>query len=181
MKHKVIYILSFLLLLLLLSCTSESFTIGDATFTRNIYIAEDERREEGIINLNINEESDKAKTYTFRLLSPDGDLSWEGKLEGDRGMYHSQPLALTPSSIFPEGEYTLYIYSSLGSSKDIKVEINKVESKLGSLSDLPINSEVTMFERDSSQTDNIKDADWAIIEYQDKYSNNITIREEIYN
>ena len=181
MKHKVIYILSFLLLILLLSCTSESFTISDAIFTRNISIAEDGRREEGVINLSIKEESDNDKTYTFRMVSPDGDLSWEGKLEGNSEMYCSQPLSITPSAIFPEGEYTLYIYSSLGSSKDIKLEINKVESKLGSLSDLPLNSKVTMFERDSSQTENIEDADWAIIEYQDRYLNNITIREEIYN
>lgn len=163
-----------LCLFFLLSCSEKTFTLSSSSLTRNVYIDTEERKESVVLCISLETKTDES--FTFSLISPSGDLTWSGGLEKD-GEYYSATLLLGDNAIFEEGEYSL-IVSSLSSSLSQSLEISKREDIVpySSLSYSHIKEE--FFDRDGEKIDRKEDADYVIFSYIDRYSNNITIREE---
>ncbi len=97
-------LLPLFIVLLLFSCASEEFTVSSLSFSQS--------GDDAVLHASF---SDPDMSYTFRLVSPDGDLSWEGSFRGEEEDKISENLELTPGASFPEGEYSIIIYSDKGS------------------------------------------------------------------
>lgn len=100
-----------IVLTLLLSCAKEQFAVDALSVTSDslIHINADGTREtESKVVLKAEVEGAADESFSFRLTSPDGDLSWESEL------FYEQELELTPGALFPEGTYDIIIYSSNG-------------------------------------------------------------------
>ncbi len=165
--------------LFLFSCTKESFSLSSSSLTRNITVMPSSRSEEAVLRVELEEEEESGAVYTFLLVSPDGDLRWEGRLEKSGEYYYSPSLSITPGASFEEGEYSIYVYSSLGTTVDGKVTIAKEEGNYtwenASLKD---SASVVFYDREEFVTSTLPDADYAVITYRDRYSNSITLRVE---
>lgn len=98
--------LPLLLILLILSCSRSTFQVSGASFQQN---------EEGIRVLVYTEDEGEDESFSFILTSPEGDLSWEGKLDGNRGSLYSDYLLITPGAQLPKGTYSIVIHSNTGS------------------------------------------------------------------
>ena len=179
MKKSRIIILILSLSLILFSCTKESFSLSSSVLTRNITVMPSSRTEEAVLRVALEEDGDSDAVYTFLLVSPDGDLRWEGKLEKSGEYYYSPSLGITPGASFTDGEYSLYVYSSLGTTVDEKVTISKEEGNYtyGNASSKD-SASVVFYDREEFVTDTLEDADYAVITYRDRYSNSITLRVE---
>lgn len=179
MKKSRIILLLLLLSFVLFSCTKESFSLSSSLLSRNINVSPSFSCQEAVLRVALETEEESDAVYSFLLVSPDGDLRWEGKLEKSGGYYYSQSLGITPGATFEEGEYTLYIYSSMGSSVEEKVTLQKEEGNYSYFNASSKNGAETVFyDREEFVTDGIDDADYAVITYRDRYSNNITLRVE---
>lgn len=103
--------LSIIIITLLLSCSKEQFNVSSLSLTSDttVYIKADGTKVSDttlVFKGRVHGPDDER--YSFRLTSPDGDLSWEAE------MLPEQELELTPGAYFPEGSYSLIVYSSNG-------------------------------------------------------------------
>lgn len=147
--------------------------------SRNITVADGLREEEAVLKLSLSSESDKDVTYTFLLVSPDGDLRWEGKLEKNGSFYYSDALGITQSARFEEGEYSLFVYSSMGTSIEKKIPLQKEEGDYTFENASGKNdAEVIYYDREGFEVDEDEESDRAVIRYSDRYSNSITLTVE---
>ncbi len=103
-----------LAMLFLTSCAAEEFTVSSLSMNleREAVIAES-ISETDTLSLSASF-SMPENTYTFRLVSPDGDLSWEGAFTGSDEVKTSENLEITPNAAFQKGEYSIIIYSDNG-------------------------------------------------------------------
>ncbi len=171
MRNKLL-ILFCALFILLFSCSRKSFSLSRESLTRTFVIEGETRKEEALLSFSPNEEGE----YTFLLLSPSGDLSWEGKLEKKGEFYSSDSLGITPGASFEEGEYTLYIYSDNGSSIKSSVRIAKEEGEYSYSNAIKKNdASLTLYDSNNNVVDDIVNADRAYISYTDRYSNRVEL------
>ena len=109
---------------LLLSCTSKTFDIADASINRKVegVVSVDglllSRSETVRLSVRISDED--SSEYTFRLTSPDGDLSWEGAISNA----YRPALVLTPGAAFSSGVYSLSITSESGNSVSAELPLS---------------------------------------------------------
>lgn len=172
MKSRFTLILVFLLLLF--SCSRESFSLSGERLSRTIIMKGEERKEEVVISLSLSGNADD--DYSFLLISPSKDLRWEGKLQNNGSSYVSDTLGITPGASFEEGDYTLYVYSSNGSSTENTLTMAKEEGNYTYSNALSKNdASLTFYDRDGAVVDNIIDAARAYITYTDRYSNKIKL------
>jgi hypothetical protein len=123
------YIFTLLIaIFVLFGCAREGFVVSSVSLSREIVLSVDStgscELENESININSRIEPNDGK-YTFKLTSPDGDLSWEGALNGGRGV--SDALLITPGATFLSGEYNLIIYSEEGSVYSTSVNLADAE------------------------------------------------------
>lgn len=167
-----------LLSLVLLSCTKESFSLSSYLLYRNIYVSDDGRKEEAVLKLSLSSPSDD-ESYTFLLVSPDGDLRWDGRLEKNGSYYVSDTLGITDGAAFEEGDYTIYIYSASGSEVDASIPMQKEEGNYtfdnASRKD---DADIVYYDREGFTVSEGEEADRAVVKYTDRYSNRITLRAE---
>ncbi len=164
-----------LCLFLLISCSERSFTLSSSSLTRNVYIDTEKRKESVVLSILLEAKTDES--FTFSLISPSGDLTWRGTLENEDD-YYCATLLLGDNAIFEEGEYTLIVSSSSTSSLSQSLEISKREDIISYSSHSYSYIKEEFFDRDGEVTDIKENADYVIFSYLDRYSNNITIREE---
>lgn len=175
-KSKLLLIL--ILSLVIISCSKESFSLSSSLLYRNISLTEEGRREEAVLKLSLSSASGD-ETYTFLLVSPDGDLRWEGSLTLSGSFYTSDTLGITEGARFEEGEYRLYIYSSSGSELDRTISLQKEEGDYSfSNASSKDDAVITYYDREGFEINADEEADWALIRYSDRYSNSITLRTE---
>lgn len=175
MSFKRIFLLLFVVLLF--SCTKEGFTLYSTKLYRNIEIDGGKRREDIVIETDLDEKNQSERRYTYLLSSPDGDLRWEGELTLKDGRYLSDPLLLTPGALFEDGEYTLYIYSDGGTSETISVNIAKEEGDYSYENASKKNDAVvTYYDSEENKVDSPVDDGYAVITYTDRYSNKIKLK-----
>ena len=115
-------------LLLITACAAEQFTVSSLSLSmeREAVIPGDAEEEtELLISSSF---SDPERSYTFRIVSPDGDLSWEGAFTGTGEEKTSVPLEITEGALFPQGEYSIIIYSDNGTELEDKVSLHYEET-----------------------------------------------------
>ena len=102
------------LMLLLFSCSKEEFSVSSLSLHSNdsISIEEGRAHRDSVLVLSASLSDDDDASYSFRVVSPDGDLSWEGPFDGS-GIGRAE-LEITPGASFPEGTYSIIIYSDKG-------------------------------------------------------------------
>ena len=70
--------------------------------------------------------SDLDESYTFRAVSPDGILVWEGTMSGSDIL--RADIEITPGASFPAGEYSILFYSTNGTELDASVTYDREDS-----------------------------------------------------
>ena len=100
----------FALFLLLASCSEEAFDVSSLSLRGNIgiTISDTVEREESLVLSAAF--SDLDESYTFRAVSPDGILVWEGTMSGSDIL--RADIEITPGASFPAGEYSILFYST---------------------------------------------------------------------
>lgn len=99
--------------LLSMSCQGSSFTVLSAELsheTRLVVSEESVLYDRSAVVLSFS--SSVEDEYTFSLVSPSGDMSWEGAFSCTDGEYVSEELLVSSSASFEKGLYSYYIYSS---------------------------------------------------------------------
>ncbi len=173
MKNKAI-LLAIAFLLLIVSCSSDSFSLSSVSLRRNIDMTGEVKKEEAVLSFDING-VDVDSAYTFLLVSPSGDLRWEGKVDTSGGKSSVDTLSITPGASFESGTYTLYVYSSGGGEVDTTLDIAREEGNYTYENISKKNDAVIKYyDSMSFETDESK-ATWAVAEYTDRYSNRIKI------
>ncbi len=181
MRQIALLLLSFLLF----SCSEEQFELYSlsAELDRDIEISE--KREEKNTLFITAEFSESDSIYTFRLTSPDGDLSWEGVFTGDGNEKSSEELSITDNALFPSGEYSVLIYSDKGTELEETFTLS-YDSDLRFFSDgvLSGNAEITELDSDGNTIAEGERAEGytisqnarsAIISYRDGAGNSVTV------
>lgn len=180
-------------LLVLFGCAREGFDVINASVERNITATVDAdgnvaiEKESLVISYFVEPYN---KNYTFKLTSPDGDLSWEGSLKGGRGK--SDSLLLTPGASFEEGEYSLIIYSEEGEVHSSAVSLAAADYK-----DYPHFNNERILKGDATAIDLYKDgdkletisqpsgyklngdSDEAVFSFKDRYGNNVKLTQSL--
>ena len=106
-------------MLLFSACAEEEFTLSGLSIAMERKASSDASGltdENAVLRISA-EVSQPGSIYTFRLVSPDGDLVWEGAMnavEEGSDILVSDPAEITAGALFPEGEYSLIIYSDSG-------------------------------------------------------------------
>ena len=120
------------LMLLLFSCSKEEFSVASLSLHSNdsISIEEGRERRDSVLILSASL-SDEDASYSFRAVSPDGDLSWEGPFDGS-GVRRAE-LEITPGASFPEGTYSIIIYSDKGTEYSGSMEYTALADRIGVL------------------------------------------------
>lgn len=171
--------------IVLFGCVKEGFSVDSIDISRTISATVDT---DGILS-DITETasissviSPSDKKYTFRLVSPDGDLAWEGSLKGSRRT--SEELLITPGASFPEGEYSVIIYSEEGLTYSDTIVLPSSDLSNNPYLDSTGNlingkgSDVLYYFEDK-ETENKDSAEYAVINYRDRYGNIIRLRSEL--
>ena len=132
--------------------------------------------EEAVLSFDIDGGDGDDTTYTFLLVSPSGDLRWEGKVDKSGGGYSVDTLAITPGASFESGTYTLYVYSSDGGEVAASLDIAREEGNytFENISKKN-NAVIKYYDSNSFEIDDESSATWAFAEYTDRYSNRIKI------
>lgn len=173
MRNKALFLFIFLLSLIV-SCSSEDFTLSSVSLSRNIDMTGDVKKEEAVLSFDIVSNESSETGYTFLLVSPSGDLRWEGGVTKSGEKCSLDTLSITPGASFEEGIYTLYVYSSSGSEGEKEIEIAREEGNYTYENALTKNSaSIRYYNSLSMEVDDASDADWALIEYSDRYSNKV--------
>lgn len=174
MKNKALLLVT-AFLLLIVSCSSDSFSLSSVSLRRNIDMTGEVKKEEAVLSFDINS-VDAGATYTFLLVSPSGDLRWEGKVDTVGGKSSVDTLSITPGASFENGTYTLYVYSSGGAEVDTTFEIAKEEGNYTYENiSKKNNAVIKYYDSMSFETSDPGNASWAAAEYTDRYSNRIKI------
>ena len=176
-----------LLVLSILSCTEKDFEVYSLSLSmeRDISLSEDERKEVNRLFINASL-SDPGMVYSFRLTSPDADLVWEGGFDGDGEEKVSQPCEITEDAIFPEGTYSILLYSDGGTEHESSAELRYETDLRYFASDGSLTAPCSVREIDGSGNElassameegAIRNADsvTAYIEYEDQYGNTVNI------
>ena len=106
-------------MLLFSACAEEEFTLSGLSIAMERKASSDASGltdENAVLRISA-EVSQPGSIYTYRLVSPDGDLVWEGAMnavEEGSDILVSDPAEITAGALFPEGEYSLIIYSDSG-------------------------------------------------------------------
>ena len=106
-------------MLLFSACAEEEFTLSGLSISMERKASADAggvTEETALLRISA-EVSHPESIYTFRLVSPDGDLVWEGAMNAEEegsDTLVSDPVEITAGALFPEGEYSLIIYSDSG-------------------------------------------------------------------
>ena len=111
--RKVSALIILMILLLLFSCSKEEFSVSSLSLRSDslITIADGKTTRDETLTLSASFSDDEA-VYTFRVVSPDEDLVWEGTMDGSG--VREAGLELTPGASFPEGSYSVIFYSDKG-------------------------------------------------------------------
>lgn len=133
------------------------------------------KEEEAVLSLSLSSEKDD-ESYTFLLVSPSGDLRWEGKLVKRDAVYYSDALGITRGARFEEGEYSLYIYSASGTTLSVTVPLQKEEGGYTLENALRKNdASIVYYDREGFVVGEDEESDRAVVTYSDRYSNRITL------
>lgn len=136
------------------------------------------KEEEAVLRLSLSSEKDD-ESYTFLLVSPSGELRWEGKLVKRDGRYYSPALGITRGARFEEGDYSLYIYSASGTTLSVTVPLQKEEGDYTLSNAMRKNdASVVYYDREGFVVGEDEESDFAVVTYSDRYSNRITLRVE---
>lgn len=115
-------------LIFLASCSSEEFSVSSLSLSleRDVNISDVQKSMNKLyISGSFSSPDDN---YTFRVVSPDGDLCWEGSFSGPDSEKISEPLEITDNAIFQKGDYSILIYSDNGSELGDSISLNYEES-----------------------------------------------------
>lgn len=171
-------LLIFILSVLLFSCTKESFDLSSSLLYREITVTDEMREEATLLKLSLSSEKED-ETYSFLLVSPSGELRWEGGLVKRDDFYYSDTLGITKGARFEEGDYSLYIYSASGTTLSITVPLQKEEGDYTLDNALKKDDAcVVYYDREGFEVRADEESDWARVTYTDRYSNKITLRVE---
>ncbi len=173
--------------LLLFSCAEEQFSVSSLSLDmeREVSVASSgDSSEHNTLYVSASFSSPD-NVYTFRLVSPDGDLSWEGAFPGSGSSRTSDPAEITDGAVFPEGEYSIMIYSDNGTevSDTITLSYDSVFRTFIS-GELSGSAFVTEYAADGSVIDAGEraegyraspEASSALIEYTDSRGNDVNL------
>ncbi len=140
--------------------------------------------------LSLRVSASDAMSYSFCLIAPDGDLSWEGSFDES----FSESLMITPGASFLSGIYTLYILAEDGSEAEQQVQLgNGIQDYI-----IPHFDENGIFVSSISSDVNCEayssgdlvfsgiiadgasldlDSGFAVISFTDRYGNMVSLRE----
>lgn len=173
--------------LLLSSCAAEQFSVSSLSMDmeREIVISEAASESNTLSVSAVFSSPDNS--YTFRIVSPDGDLVWEGAFSGSGSDKTSETLEITPGAVFPQGEYSLLIYSDNGTeveeslSLDYDEGIRHFENGLLSGSayvrELDEAGNIISEGSRSRGYEILQDTVTAEIDYQDSYGQSVSVTE----
>ena len=115
----------FLISFCLCSCAKEQFSVENVYTERTINIFIDQNGNTARYNesLTLTSTITGEGDFTFKVISPDGDLTWEGSIP------HSgiQTLELPDGASFPEGNYKIIFYSEDGQDVEVNTFVPGVE------------------------------------------------------
>ena len=120
-------LLPVLLLLFLAACSEEPFDVSSLSLRGStmITIADEADRHE---HLTLSAAfSNPDESYTYRLVSPDGTLVWEGSMSGS-DILSSEAIELTAGASFLSGDYSVLFYSTNGTELSSSVPYNSDRS-----------------------------------------------------
>lgn len=115
-----------LAIMLLFSCTKEEFTVSSLSLGSESTVTIEDGNAHRSSHLYLSASlSDEEAQYTFRAVSPDGDLVWEGPFDGS-GVRRIE-LEITPGALCPTGTYSIAIYSDKGTEYSGTLEYRREE------------------------------------------------------
>lgn len=179
-----------LVCVLLFSCAREDFQVDSQHLERFVKASVDSTgyaySYQERLNLDVDFSNDNL-SYSFKLTSPSGDLSWEGNLTG------SAELAITDGAIFPPEEWDVIYYADNGNVINKTINLSKHPGPLSYFDKrrtLRTSYNVRIREFNNSNT-LIKEADeatngyvvsssacYVVINYTDRYLNEIEVRQD---
>ena len=185
-------VIALVILLLLISCAREDFSVNSQHFERFVKASVDSigyaYSYQERLCLRADFSNDNLQ-YSFKLISPSADLSWEGSFSD------SVELAITDGAIFPSGDWEIIYYADNGSVSNQKMTLSSHPGPLSYFDKqgmLRTDYKVKVREFDSlgtliKETDEAtkgykvsSSASYVIIEYVDRYLNNIEVRQNFY-
>ena len=190
------YFFTFLIaILVLFGCAREGFVVSSTALSREIVSSVDysgaiELESESIYIKSRIEPKDGQ--YTFKLTSPNGDLSWEGALKG--GRRESDYLLITPGATFLPGDYDLIIYSEEGSVYKTSVSLSDAvyesypyfDENMTLVSDAKVSINIYKDGNIDQTIEDVKsgfvldiDCDSVEFEFFDRYQNRIVVKQEL--
>lgn len=179
-------LLPLLVLLLLFSCAEEQFSLSSVSLSlsRSVSAASDSEIDSDSLYLSCSV-SIPDSVYTFRVTSPDGDLVWEGAMTGEGEEKRSEPLLLTPGASFPEGTYSILIYSDNGTEMSTEAVLQYDDAIRSFLKgQLSSDAVVTEYADDGTELRSGSrsggyilpdDAFSVLVEYEDRYGNAVSV------
>lgn len=176
-KVKIFFVI--LVSILVLSCTKEKFSTSSLSLRRYIEYDEDDIKREHLIFQFLPSKQDAS--YFFIIKSPDGDLSWEGRMYKNGTLVSSENISITPSSSFPEGKYSYIIYSDNGLSINGEVSMPDEEEGHATYTQELDRSiyDIKFFDKNGVRTYTEESAIEVEIDYRDKFKNFVIVREKI--
>ncbi len=111
--------------LLLSACQGSSFTVSEVSLSHETrLVVSDERlvSDDSVMVLSFSTSTDD--DYSYVLVSPSGDVSWDGRFSKVDGKYRSEELMIGSASSFEKGRYGYYIYSSKNQEKSGEVDLD---------------------------------------------------------
>ena len=125
MRHILIFLIA--ISFMFSSCAQEEFDVSSLSLRGRIDVTLEDGKEAVVEVLRLSASfSVPDESYTFRLVSPDGSLRWEGGLSGS-DILSSDVLELTPGASFPEGDYSVLFYSTGGTELQTAVSYHRGE------------------------------------------------------
>ncbi len=192
MRNKSLFLL-LIVVSVLFGCAREGFEVNHAKLNRTIEASVDgngvvtPERESINIAYSINP---YRKSFTFKLTSPDGDLSWEGDLKAGRSK--SEDLMITPGATFESGDYAILIYSEEGDVYSSSLALSEADyigfpyfdvnnTLIGDCSSITIYKDGEFIETIDQRSGYILDidSDKAEFSFKDRYGNDIKLIQKL--